>query len=419
MVQSLDDNEDCLPPKDIATAFYQKYEPREILGRGVSSTVRRAILKETGESFAVKIIDVSQDFVDSDGLSLREQIFREVNILRIVSGHDYIIQLLDVFESVTYIFLVFELCENGELFDYLNSVVTISEKRARRVMKQVCEALEHCHSKGIVHRDIKPENILLDKDFTVKLTDFGFAKILQPRERLYEVCGTPGYLAPELLKSGMVERSECSGYGLEVDVWACGVVLYTLLAGFPPFWHRRQLMMIRQIMEANFSFTSSEWKDITDTPKDLITKMLTVQPEERLTISECLDHDFFRSRSRRSSFLTSPSILGRPDSVESCPIPVIKFDARKTFRLAILRVRFLIRLRRIKQTPEPVSLVSASHQPYSMKIFRKVIDGAAFRIYGHWVKRGEGQNRAAMFELKPKIELGRKRRLEIGPTRLQ
>lgn len=199
-------------------------------------------------------------------------------------------------------------------------------------------------------------------------------------------------------------------------MWACGVVLYTLLAGFPPFWHRRQLMMIRQIMEANFSFTSSEWKDITRTPKDLITRMLTVTPEERLTISQCLDHDFFRSRSRRSSFLPSPSILSRADSVDSCPFPVSRFDARKTFRLAILRVKFLVRLRRIKQTPEPVSLVSASQQPYSMKIFRRVIDGAAFRIYGHWVKRGEGQNRAAMFELRPKQELVRKRRLEAELT---
>lgn len=191
---------DTLPGNDIASAFYEKYEPKEILGKGVSSTVRRAVLKETGEDFAVKIIDVSQSLVDSDGLNLRQQTFREIDILRLVAGHENIIQLLDVFESATYIFLVFELCTNGELFDHLNSVVTISEKRARKIMKQVMEALVHCHSLGVVHRDIKPENILLDKDFNVKVTDFGFAKELQTGERLYEVCGTPGYLAPELLK---------------------------------------------------------------------------------------------------------------------------------------------------------------------------------------------------------------------------
>ena len=203
MVQPEEEEEDgdCLPPRESAVAFYNKYDAREVLGRGVSSTVRRAVLKDTGESFAVKIIDISQNMVDSDGLNLREQTLREVNILRMVAGHDNIIQLIDVFESVTFIFIIFELCVNGELFDYLNSEVALSEKRARRVMRQVAEALHHCHKKGVVHRDIKPENILLDDDLNVKLTDFGFAKVLQAGDRLYEVCGTPGYLAPELLKS--------------------------------------------------------------------------------------------------------------------------------------------------------------------------------------------------------------------------
>ena len=133
----METDSDCLPPQDFATAFYQKYEPKEILGKGVSSTVRRAVSKETGESFAVKIIDVSQDLVDSDGLDLRGQTMREINILRTVAGHDNIIELLDVFESPTFIFLIFELAVNGELFDYLNTVVNISEKKARRIMKQV------------------------------------------------------------------------------------------------------------------------------------------------------------------------------------------------------------------------------------------------------------------------------------------
>merc|ERR1711976_937115 len=185
---------DGLPSKDIATAFYQKYEPKEILGKGVSSTVRRAVSKETGDSYAVKIIDVSQDVVDSDGLNLREQTMREINILKLLAGHEYIITLFDVFESSTYIFLIFELAINGELFDHLNTVVSISEKKARRIMRQILEALKHCHSMGVVHRDIKPENILLDENFNVKLTDFGFAKLLRSDERLYDVCGTPGYL---------------------------------------------------------------------------------------------------------------------------------------------------------------------------------------------------------------------------------
>jgi len=388
---------DTLPAKDIATAFYQKYEPREILGRGVSSTVRRAVLKETGASFAVKIIDVSQDLVDSDGLSLKDQTFREISILRMVAGHENIIKLIDVFESETYIFLVFELCTNGELFDHLNSVVTISEKRARRIMRQVMEALIHCHSKGVVHRDIKPENILLDQDFNVKVTDFGFAKVLQPGERLYEVCGTPGYLAPELLKAGMVERHECAGYAQEVDVWACGVVLYTLLVGFPPFWHRKQLMMIRQIMEAKYSFDSAEWADISKSAKDLISLMLVVEPSERLSINQSLMHEFFHTTRRGSK------------ASESLPsLPVKTFNPRKMWRVVLKTIKFVVRISRLKATPEPLSLKTASVSPYKMRMFRKVIDGAAFRVYGHWVKRGEGQNRAAMFELTPKTEVRRK-----------
>jgi len=390
---------DTLPAKDIATAFYQKYEPREILGRGVSSTVRRAVLKETGASFAVKIIDVSQDLVDSDGLSLKDQTFREISILRMVAGHENIIKLIDVFESETYIFLVFELCTNGELFDHLNSVVTISEKRARRIMRQVMEALIHCHSKGVVHRDIKPENILLDQDFNVKVTDFGFAKVLQPGERLYEVCGTPGYLAPELLKAGMVERHECAGYAQEVDVWACGVVLYTLLVGFPPFWHRKQLMMIRQIMEAKYSFDSAEWADISKSAKDLISLMLVVEPSDRLSINQSLMHEFFHTTMSRRGSKTSESLPS---------LPVKTFNPRKTWRVVLKTIKFVVRISRLKATPEPLSLKTASVSPYKMRMFRKVIDGAAFRVYGHWVKRGEGQNRAAMFELTPKTEVRRK-----------
>jgi phosphorylase kinase gamma subunit len=396
-----------------------------VLGKGVSSTVRRAVLKETGESFAVKIIDVSEQLVDGTGLSLREQTVREVEVLRLVAGHPNIIQLVDVFEGVTFVFLVFELCVNGELFDHLNQVVKLSEKRARRVMRQVAspvpvtcrqvaEALLHCHRRGVVHRDIKPENILLDNDMNVKLTDFGFSQVLRPEERLWEMCGTPSYLAPELYKykqipntrltntkylprAGMMEDGG-NGYGLEVDVWACGVVLYTLLVGGPPFWHRRQLMMVRQIMEARYTISA----DISAAPRQLIQLMLTVEPQDRPTIEECLRHEFFHPAPSRRGSLTE---VASPGPVR---VPAVRtFQPRKVFRLAVIRVRFLVRLRRLRNTPQPLSLAQAAAQPYGMKEFRRVIDGAAFRVYGHWVKRGEGQNRGAMFEQKPKTEVRR------------
>jgi len=381
-----------LPCEDIARIFYQKYEPKEVLGRGASSTVRRCIQKESGDNFAVKIIDVSQDILDADGLNIREQTFREVEILRLVQGHDFIIDLVDVFESSTYIFLVFEMCANGELFDFLTSQVTLSEKRARRIMKQIFLAVEYCHSKGVVHRDIKPENILLDNNYNVKLTDFGFARLLDPGQRLYEVCGTPGYLAPELLRSGMVERHECNGYGLEVDIWACGVILFTLLVGFPPFWHRKQLVMIRSIMEAKYSFATSDWKEVTSAPKDLITRILVADYRQRPNVEECLQHEFFRYR--RESMVDKSNLESQP----------IAFRPAKYFKRLILCVRFLVRLTRLKNTPQPLSLRTAHTDPYRVRAVHKIIDGAAFRIYGHWVKKNDGQNRAAMFEHNPKVD---------------
>ncbi|XP_051160419.1 phosphorylase b kinase gamma catalytic chain, skeletal muscle/heart isoform isoform X2 [Leptopilina boulardi] len=377
-----DEGDDLLPDKDAAKGFYAKYEPKEILGRGISSTVRRCIEKETGIEYAAKIIDISNEPHDGTDLhTMKDATMQEVHILRRVAGHPFIIELHDVFESNTFIFLIFELCKNGELFDYLTSVVTLSEKKTRYIMRQVFEGVQHVHNEGIVHRDLKPENILLDDSLNVKITDFGFARMLNAGEKLYDLCGTPGYLAPEVLKCNMFENAE--GYTKEVDVWACGVIMYTLLVGCPPFWHRKQMVMLRNIMEGKFSFTSPEWADITDAPKDLIRKLLVVDPKKRITIKEALEHSFFHTVELKAK----------------------SFNARKKFQLAILCIRAVIRIKRLHTTPEPLSISVACDDPYRIKVLRKVIDGCAFRVYGHWVKKGEGQNRAALFENTPKTDL--------------
>ncbi|XP_069173980.1 phosphorylase b kinase gamma catalytic chain, skeletal muscle/heart isoform isoform X4 [Procambarus clarkii] len=376
---AVDDDGDVLPDRDAAKGFYAKYEPKEILGRGGCSVVRRCIEKETGQQFAAKIIDLS----DSSDEGVYEATIREIDVLRMVAGHPYIIELHDVFESSTFIFLVFELCEHGELFDHLTTVVTLSEKKTKLIMRQLFEALAHVHGKGIVHRDLKPENILLDDNYNIKLTDFGFAKVLQPGETLTDVCGTPGYLAPEVLQFAMYEGSP--GYTHAVDLWACGVIMYTLLVGCPPFWHRKQMVMLRNIMEGNYSFLSPEWEDITDTPKDLISKLLVVDPAKRITVQEALTHDFFQILHYK----------GRP------------FNAKKMFQFGVLCVRAVIRIQRLRFTPEPVSLAVTRVDPYRIKTLRKVIDNCAFRVYGHWVKKGEGQDRAALFQNCPKLDFPR------------
>lgn len=394
--------DDTLPDKDAAKEFYAKYEPKEILGRGISSTVRRCIEKETGVEYAAKIIDIS---ADPDTLASTNE---EIYILRLVAGHPYIIHLHDVFQSKTFIFLVFELCRNGELFDYLTSVVAISEKKTRSIMRQLFEALQYVHSKSIVHRDIKPENILLDDATNVKLTDFGFAKVLKESEVLMDLCGTPGYLAPEVLKANMYNDVE--GYGQAVDIWACGVIMYTLLVGCPPFWHRKQIVMLRNIMEGKYSFASPEWADISAEAKDLIKKLLVVDPLKRLTVKGALAHPFFNVKmwdqdiaplkkslapsSRRLSIISQMA-----QELKTC------FDARKKFKYGIMCVRAVVRISRLAFVPKPISVQSGQENPYRIKIFRKAIDNCAFRVYGHWVKKGEGQSRAALFEMSPKTEL--------------
>ncbi|XP_037918673.1 phosphorylase b kinase gamma catalytic chain, skeletal muscle/heart isoform isoform X5 [Hermetia illucens] len=389
-----DEEDDLLPDKDAAKGFYAKYEPKEILGRGISSTVRRCIEKETGKEFAAKIIDLGAETGDSSPQQMLEATRQEIFILRQVMGHPYIIDLQDVFESDAFVFLVFELCPKGELFDYLTSVVTLSEKKTRTIMRQVFEGVEYIHSKNIVHRDLKPENILLDDNHNVKITDFGFARHLSEGQKLFDLCGTPGYLAPETLKCNMFEGSP--GYSKEVDVWACGVIMFTLLVGCPPFWHRKQMVMLRNIMEGKYSFTSPEWADISEDPKDLIRKCLVVDPEKRITVSEALRHPFFQT------------MVNIPRGHETSKKELRKqsrFNARKKFQFAILVVRAMIRIKRLRYTAEPLRVDEAIRDPYRVKVLRKVIDGCAFRVYGHWVKKGEGQNRAALFENTPRTEL--------------
>lgn len=373
---------DELPGADLAKEFYAKYDIKDILGKGISSTVRRCTEKASGQEFAVKIIDLtgeteSDTHVDDERIAMK----KEIHQLRTCAGHTNIIELHDTFESIAFIFLVFEVCRKGELFEYLTEVVTLSEKRTRQIMRQLLEAVEFIHSKCIVHRDLKPENILLDDQLNVKLSDFGFATDVSDDHELTDLCGTPGYLAPEVLKVSMYE--DVCGYGRPVDMWASGVIMYTLLVGCPPFWHRKQIYMLRAIMEGRYSFYSPEWDDISDTAKDLIKGLLVVDPDERLTAAEALAHPFLKSEER----ITQVTIT------------------KKSFKSAALAVIAMSRFQRFHLHPPPIQMNVIKHDPYSIKVIRKFIDAGAFRIYGHWVKKGENQNRAALFENVPKRDI--------------
>ncbi|CAK6964136.1 phosphorylase b kinase gamma catalytic chain%2C liver/testis isoform [Scomber scombrus] len=374
---------DELPDWVGAKEFYQKYDPKEVIGRGVSSVVRRCVHRHMAQELAVKIIEITAEKMTAQQLEeVKTSTLKEIQVLNMVKGHSSIITLIDSYESTTFIFLVFDLMRRGELFDYLTEKVTLSEKETRSMMRALLEAVQYLHSFNIVHRDLKPENILLDDQGHIKLSDFGFSVQLQPGEKLRELCGTPGYLAPEILKCSMDETHP--GYGREVDLWACGVILFTLLAGSPPFWHRKQMLMLRMIMEGRYQFSSPEWDDRSDTVKDLISRLLVVDPAARLTAEQALAHSFFRQYQKEDVRLFSP---------------------RKTFRVLIVTVLACIRIYSRYRRVRPLTREVLARDPYSLRGVRKLIDGCAFRIYGHWVKKGEQQNRAALFQNTAKIML--------------
>ncbi|RZC32653.1 Pkinase domain containing protein [Asbolus verrucosus] len=195
-----------------------------------------------------------------------------------------------------------------------------------------------------------------------------------------------------------------------------GYYVYALyrfsLVGCPPFWHRKQMIMLRNIMEGKYSFSSPEWADISEPPKDLIRRLLVVDPKQRITIPEALEHPFFQTMQLWDQDITPLKHSLRKNSRRFSRISELalklqqrKFQARQKFQWAILVVRAMVRIQRLRLTPEPLSLDTARTDPYRIKLLRKIVDGCAFRVYGHWVKKGEGQNRAALFENTPKTEL--------------
>jgi serine/threonine protein kinase len=263
--------------------FENHYDRGELLGTGVSGVVYQCTNRTTNEKFAVKVID-KRKIGNNGGASSLDDVLKEAEMLRSLR-HSNIIHLEDIFENESNIFLIMELSLGGDLFDRLFSKKYYKEDEARKVMKQILDAIAFLHSNNVAHRDLKPENILLlsrDSDVDVKITDFGLAKKLGENGKLKTICGTPQYFAPEVLQRKNFELG--SGfYSLEADMWSLGVMLYVLLCGQYPFNSNTN------ITQGQYKFESPIWNNVSTEAKTLISQLLVVEASQRLTAKQALN----------------------------------------------------------------------------------------------------------------------------------
>ncbi|XP_051539985.1 calcium/calmodulin-dependent protein kinase (CaM kinase) II beta 1 isoform X10 [Myxocyprinus asiaticus] len=324
------------------TRFTDEYQLYEELGKGAFSVVRRCVKLSTGQEYAAKIINTKK-------LSARDhqKLEREARICRLLK-HPNIVRLHDSISEEGFHYLLFDLVTGGELFEDIVAREYYSEADASHCIQQILEAVLHCHQMGVVHRDLKPENLLLAskcKNAAVKLADFGLAIEVQgDQQAWFGFAGTPGYLSPEVLRK--------EAYGKPVDIWACGVILYILLVGYPPFWDEDQHKLYQQIKAGAYDFPSPEWDTVTPEAKNLINQMLTINPAKRITAQEALKHPWVCQRS------TVASMMHRQETVECLK----KFNARRKLKGAILTTMLVSRNFSVgsRQTTAPASVTAAA-----------------------------------------------------------
>ncbi|XP_043537349.1 calcium/calmodulin-dependent protein kinase type II subunit beta isoform X20 [Chiloscyllium plagiosum] len=347
------------------TRFSDEYQLYEELGKGAFSIVRRCVKLSTGQEYAAKIINTKK-------LSARDhqKLEREARICRLLK-HSNIVRLHDSISEEGFHYLVFDLVTGGELFEDIVAREYYSEADASHCIQQILEAVLHCHQMGVVHRDLKPENLLLAskcKGAAVKLADFGLAIEVQGEQQAwFGFAGTPGYLSPEVLRK--------EAYGKPVDIWACGVILYILLVGYPPFWDEDQHKLYQQIKAGAYDFPSPEWDTVTPEAKNLINQMLTINPAKRITATEALKHPWVCQRS------TVASMMHRQETVECLK----KFNARRKLKGAILTTMLATRNFSVgRQTTAPATMTAAASATVGLveqakSLLNKKVDGVKKR----------------------------------------
>jgi len=266
------------------------YKLGKIIGEGSFAVVKVGVCLKTGERVALKVINKLDAEYDEEFLD------REIMTMKKGCEHPNCVRLYSVWDEPKETYLVLELLTGGTVMDRIVETDHFSERQAAKVTSGVLMALEHIHSLGIAHRDLKPENLMYkshdinspDYD-TVKVTDFGLANWnFSRRGTMRTACGTPNYIAPEVIL--VDEGIERTTYGTAVDMWSLGVVLYVMLCGFAPFTHENTAALFSMITRGDYTFPSPYWDGISESAKDLVAQMLTVDPEARPSASQCLTH---------------------------------------------------------------------------------------------------------------------------------
>jgi calcium/calmodulin-dependent protein kinase I len=289
--------------------FKQRYQLKGVLGNGNYSVVRKGLDLQTNGFVAIKVVD-RRKLTKDDELSLRI----EVEVLSKLN-HPNIIKMFGWYAEGKQYFIVTELMNGGELFDRIVKKEFYSEREAQKVVLTLASVIKFIHDQGIVHRDLKPENILLTDDTdnaTIKIADFGFARPVAAG--LNTACGTPGYVAPEIING--------RPYGKSVDIWSLGVIIYILLCGYPPFYNTNQTQLFKAIREGRFAFDSPYWDPISENAKDLIKKCLTVDVHKRLDIDGIIHHPWLATEAEARNLTNT---LGE----------LKKFNAKRKLRAAI------------------------------------------------------------------------------------
>ncbi|XP_055832705.1 CBL-interacting serine/threonine-protein kinase 11 [Solanum dulcamara] len=269
-----------MPEKPI----FGKYELGKLLGCGAFAKVYHAREINNGRNVAIKVINKS-NLSNKDGIP-DKHIEREVSVMRQLQ-HPYIVRLYEVLATKTKIYFVMEYVKGGELFNQIANKGRFCEDLSRKCFQQLISAVNYCHSRGIYHRDLKPENVLIDENGDLKVTDFGLSATTDQIQSfdglLHTVCGSPAYVAPEVLT--------IKGYdGAKTDVWSCGIILYVMIAGYFPFYDQNLMLMYKKIYKGEFRCPKWMSPDL----KRILSRLLDINPATRITIEEIIRDPWFR-----------------------------------------------------------------------------------------------------------------------------